>query len=328
MIGGVIGTNAGGNRVLRWGMMRDMVIGLEAVLADGTVVSSLTKMLKDNAGYHWKHLLVGSEGTLGIVTRAVLRLRPLPTTRQTALLAAANFEDMIRVMRRLEVSLSGQLSSFELMWGDFYETMTTAQEAQRPRPMATGHGIYALAEAMGGNAQLDGELFMSGLTQLLEEGLLSDAVIAQSEREREALWAVREDLSPGFTPRRPFSSYDVSMAIADMPAFVEAANAALKQAVPDVTVLYYGHAGDGNLHANVSNGTMTAEIKKAFDGAIYGAVSDLGGSISAEHGIGTDRMGYIGLTRTAQELDLMRTIKRAIDPHGILNPGKVFAMDG
>ena len=119
MIGGVIGTNAGGNRVLRWGMMRDMVLGLEAVLADGTIVRSLTKMLKDNAGYNWKHLLIGSEGTLGIVTRAVLRLRPLPTTRQTALIAGDSFEAMIGVLRNLEVTLSGRLSSFELMWGDF-----------------------------------------------------------------------------------------------------------------------------------------------------------------------------------------------------------------
>ncbi len=327
MIGGTIGTNAGGNRVVRWGMMRDMVIGLEAVLADGTVVSSLTKMLKDNAGYHWKHLLIGSEGTLGIVTRAVLRLRPLPTTRQTALVAAPGFEQMIRVMRRLEVSLSGQLSSFELMWADFYETLTTAQLPQRPRPMPSGYGIYALVEAMGGNEALDGQMFEQALAVLMEEGLLSDAVIAQSDQQREALWAVREDLSPGFTPRRPFVAYDVSMAIADMPAFVDLALANLKQAVPDATSLFYGHAGDGNLHANVSNGTMDAATKAAFDTAIFRAVSSFGGSISAEHGIGMDRLPYIGMTRTAEELDLMRTIKRAIDPKGILNPGKVFTMD-
>ncbi len=327
MIGGVIGTNAGGNRVVRWGMMRDMVIGLEAVLADGTVVSSLTKMLKDNAGYHWKHLLIGSEGTLGIVTRAVLRLRPLPTTRQTALVAAPGFEEMIRVMRRLEVSLSGQLSSFELMWDDFYETLTEAQLPQRPRPMPAGYGIYALVEAMGGNEALDTQMFEGALATLMEEGLLSDAVIAQSDQQRDALWAVREDLSPGFTPRRPFTAYDVSMAIADMPAFVEAARANLAEAAPDATALFYGHAGDGNLHANVSNGRMDADIKQAFDLAIYRAVSALGGSISAEHGIGMDRLPYIGMTRSPVELDLMRTIKRALDPAGILNPGKVFAMD-
>jgi FAD/FMN-containing dehydrogenase len=328
MIGGVIGTNAGGNRVVRWGMMRDMVIGLEAVLADGTVVSSLTRMLKDNAGYHWKHLLIGSEGTLGVVTRAVLRLRPLPTTRQTALIAAPGFEAMIRVMRRLEVALSGQLSSFELMWADFYAAMTEAQLPQRPRPMATGHGIYALVEAMGGNMGLDGQMFEGALADLLEEGLVSDAVIAQSDQQREALWAVREDLSPGFTPRRPFTAYDVSMAIADMPAFVELALANLKQAVPDATALFYGHAGDGNLHANVSNGRMDEDTKRTFDTAIYRAVSDLGGSISAEHGIGQDRLPYIGMTRKPEELALMRTIKRALDPKGLLNPGKVFAMEG
>ena len=234
---------------------------------------------------------------------------------------------MIRVMRRLEVSLSGQLSSFELMWADFYAAMTEAQLPSRPRPMANGYGIYALVEAMGGNAALDGQMFEQALAALMEEGLLSDAVIAQSDQQREALWAVREDLSPGFTPRRPFTAYDVSMAIADMPAFVDLALANLKQAAPDATALFYGHAGDGNLHANVSNGRMDAEIKQAFDLAIYRAVSDLGGSISAEHGIGIDRLPYIGMTRTPEELDLMRTLKHAIDPRGILNPGKVFTMD-
>jgi FAD/FMN-containing dehydrogenase len=214
------------------------------------------------------------------------------------------------------------------MWADFYETLTEAQLPSRPRPMATGHGIYALVEAMGGNAELDGQMFEGALASLMEEGLLSDAVIAQSDQQREALWAVREDLSPGFTPRRPFTAYDVSMAIADMPRFVDAALANLKEAAPDATALFYGHAGDGNLHANVSNGKMDESIKRTFDTAIYRAVSDLGGSISAEHGIGMDRLSYIGMTRSSEELALMRTIKRAIDPKGILNPGKVFEMEG
>jgi FAD/FMN-containing dehydrogenase len=171
-------------------------------------------------------------------------------------------------------------------------------------------------------------MFEGALAALMEEGLLADAVIAQSDQQREALWAVREDLSPGFTPRRPFTAYDVSMAIARMPAFVELALANLKQVAPDATALFYGHAGDGNLHANVSNGRMDARIKADFDTAIYRAVSDLGGSISAEHGIGLDRLPYIGMTRTAEELALMRTIKRALDPKGLLNPGKVFGMEG
>jgi FAD/FMN-containing dehydrogenase len=324
MIGGVIGTNAGGNRVVRWGMMRDMVIGLEAVLADGTIVSSLTKMLKDNAGYHWKHLLVGSEGTLGIVTKAVLRLRPLPTTRQTALIATRRFEDMIAAMRRLERELSGQLSSFELMWGDFYEVMSTAHLEKWSRPMATGHTLYALVEAMGGNEELDTELFTGSLTRMLEEGLIEDAVIAQSGRERDGLWALRDDLLPGLGPLMPFVSYDVSMAIADMPAFVEAATAALKKTYPEVNILYYGHAGDGNLHATVSLGRLDEEIKRRCNDAVFGAVRDVGGSISAEHGIGMDRMPWLDWTRSESELALMRSIKQAIDPKGILNPGKLL----
>jgi FAD/FMN-containing dehydrogenase len=324
MVGGVIGTNAGGNRVVRWGMMRDMVIGLEAVLADGTIVSSLTKMLKDNAGYHWKHLLVGSEGTLGIVTKAVLRLRPLPTTRQTALIAAKSFEDMIVVLRRLERELSGQMSSFELMWGPFYEAISGAQLDQRPRPMATGHEIYALVEAMGGNEELDTELFNGALAGLLDESVIEDAVIAQSGRERDGLWALRDDLVGGLEPMKPFVSYDVSMAVADMPGFVKAATAALKQAYPDVRILFYGHAGDGNLHANVSIGRLDEEVKCGFNDAVFGAVRDLGGSISAEHGIGMDRMDWLDWTRSDSELALMRTIKQAIDPKNILNPGKLL----
>lgn len=325
-IGGVIGTNAGGNRVLRWGMMRDMVIGLEAVLADGTVVSSLTKMLKDNAGYSWKHLLIGSEGTLGIVTRAVLRLRPLPTSQQTALIAAASFEDAITVLRRLEVGLSGRLSSFELMWGSFFAAMTEAQLFQRPRPMQVGHNFYALVEAMGGDAGADNEGFEQALMTLIEEGLVADAVIAQSEREREAIWAVREDMSPGLAGLRPFASYDVSMGIGDMPAFVAEAEKNLAASHPEATTLFYGHAGDGNLHAIVSAGRMDPGLQRDFDVAIFDAVRTVGGSIAAEHGVGMSRAPYLAWTRSESEIALMRTLKKALDPHGLLNPGKLLGV--
>ena len=150
-IGGCIAANAGGNRVLRWGMMRDMVIGLEVVLADGTIVSSLTKMIKDNAGFAWKHLMIGSEGTLGVITRAVLRLRPAPVSEQTALVALPSFEAVTSLLRNLEVGLGGQLSSFELMWSEFYEAMTEAQLPARARPMELGHPFYALVEMLGGD---------------------------------------------------------------------------------------------------------------------------------------------------------------------------------
>jgi FAD/FMN-containing dehydrogenase len=323
-IGGVIAANAGGNRVLRWGMMRDMVLGLEAVLADGTVVTSLGKMLKDNAGYNWKHLLIGSEGTLGVVTRAVLRLRPQPTTRQTALLAMASFEDAVAVLHRLDVAFSGRLSSFELMWREFFVRMTEAQLDRRPRPMPPDHAIYALVEAMGGDAEGDAAQFERGLAALLEGGLVQDAVIAQSERESEALWAVREDMQGGLVPLRPFVAYDVGMGLKDMPRFVEAAEAGLRARFPKIDILFYGHAGDGNLHAVLSVGAMDEAIQRAFDDTVYDAVREVGGSIAAEHGIGVSRARYLPWTRSPAELALMRQLKQALDPRDILNRGKLL----
>lgn len=325
MIGGVIATNAGGNRVVRWGMMRDMVIGLEAVLADGTVVSSLTKMLKDNAGYNWKHLMIGSEGTLGVVTRAVLRLRPLPTSSQTAILALDSFEDVITVLRRLEAGLSGRLSSFELMWENFYDCISEANLPRRPRPLPLGSPFYALVEALGSNAEDDAAQFQRELGKVLEDGLITDAVIANSEREREGLWAVREELEAGLATYRPFYSFDVSMALADMPKFSVAATANLKQVYPDARVMFYGHAGDGNLHAIVCVGQSGPAIQRAIDTAIFDAVRDVGGSIAAEHGIGQSRAPFLSWTRSAEELMLMKTLKHALDPKHILNPGKVLS---
>jgi len=325
-IGGVIATNAGGNRVVRWGMMRDMVIGLEAVLADGSVVSSLTKALKDNAGYNWKHLLIGSEGTLGVITRAVLRLRPLPVTSQTALVAATSFEAAIRLLRRLEAGFSGRLSSFELMWDDFYGPMTEATLAVRPRPLPVGYPFYVLIEAMGDDPEADAAQFERALSRALEDGLAADAVIAGSERERQALWAIREDLGPGFAPLRPFFSYDVSMAIADMPAFVEAARGNLVAAYPAIQTRFYGHAGDGNLHAVISVGASDAETQRRLDEAVFGAVRSVGGSIAAEHGIGLSRAAYLGWTRSKEEIALMRLLKTALDPRDILNPGKLLSV--
>ncbi len=326
VIGGVIGTNAGGNRVLRWGMMRDMVIGLEAVLADGTVVSSLTKMLKDNAGYNWKHLLIGSEGTLGIVTRAVLRLRPLPTTCQTALLALDDFGACMRVLRELGTTLSGRLSSYELMWEDFYSRMSESQPDGGPRPLPLGYPYYALVEAMGGDAEGDDAQFERALGQLLEEGVVADAVLARSGRERQALWNIREEMQLGLAPMRPFRSYDVSMGQSDMPAFVAAAKRNLDAAYPNVESIFYGHVGDGNLHAVVTIGEMNPGIADALDSCIYRAVQAVHGSISAEHGIGVGRLPYIGMTRSPEELQLMRTLKQALDPLNLLNPGKMVTL--
>lgn len=323
-IGGVISTNAGGTRVLRWGMMRDMVLGLQAVLADGTVVSSLGKSLKDNAGYDWKHLLIGTEGTLGIVTQAVLRLRPAPRSTQTALVATGTVGDAARILRYLQGRLGGQLSSFELMWRNFYEFVTEAQLAKRPRPLPAEHGMYILIETLGDDEESDGMIFNQGLEHLFDEGLLADAVIAQSDRQRQDLWAARDDLLEPMALLKPRFAFDVSMAISAMERFVADVEAEIRASLPEAIVMFYGHGGDGNLHVTVGPGTDDRQAESLVAQAVYESVGAVGGSVSAEHGIGRYKKAYISFTRSPTELQLMRTIKQALDPAGILNPGKVI----
>jgi FAD/FMN-containing dehydrogenase len=321
-IGGTISTNAGGVRVLRWGMMRDMVLGLEAVLADGTIVSTMGKSLKDNAGYDWKQLMIGSEGTLGVVTRAVLRLRPNPRSAQTAMVAAASVEDVGTILRFLQARLAGRLSSFELMWRIFYEFVTERQRDKRLPPMPGGSAIYILIEALGDDEEADSTSFAAALEHLFEQKLISDAVIAQSERQRAELWATRDDLIDVMAEIRPRYAYDVSMALSDMAAFVSDTEAKVEAALPGATVMFYGHGGDGNLHVVVGPGDVPGGYDRA-NNAVYSATQAVGGSVSAEHGIGTYKKAYIGLTRSPAELALMRRLKRALDPDNILNPGKV-----
>jgi FAD/FMN-containing dehydrogenase len=322
-IGGNIATNAGGMRVLRWGMMRDMVIGLEVVLADGSIVSSLTKALKDNAGYPWKQIFVGSEGTLGVVTRAVLRLRPAPTTAQTAVVALSGFEAAAQFLRDLQARLSGRLSTFELMWPDFYERVSEAQLPKRPRPLPCGAPMYVLIEALGNDPRRDVKAFEEALAEAVDEGVALDAVIARSERDRQNLIAVRDELGEAFAPLRPIIVFDVSMALADMPRFVEEADAGVRALYPEAVILHYGHAGDGNLHLVISVGEGGEAVEHAVQTAVFTAVRAVGGSISAEHGVGLERLPFIGWTRTPEELALMRTLKAALDPKNLMNPGKV-----
>jgi FAD/FMN-containing dehydrogenase len=323
-IGGVISTNAGGVRAIRWGLARDMVLGLEAVLADGTIVTGLKKTIKDNAGYDWKHLLIGSEGTLGVVTRATLRLRPMPRTTLTALIATDDFAKVFELLRDLDLDLGGQLTSFEVMWGHFYRVITEGNRAKRPPPMAAGHPFYVLVEAMGGDVENDPEQFQAALAAALDRGQATDVVIAQSGRERDDLWAVREDLGEVMGTMWPMFAFDVSCALSDMPATAECVTAALLAEYPDAQILTYGHAGDGNLHIVVGVGDGGKEAEHRVDMAIYNAIQAVGGSISAEHGIGITKRDHLHFSRSEAEIALMWTLKRALDPRGILNPGKVL----
>ena len=324
-IGGVLSTNAGGNRVIRYGMAREMVLGLEAVLADGTVISSMNHLIKNNAGYDLKQLFIGSEGTLGVITRAVIRLRPLPTSQDTAFAGVAQFADLPRLLRHMERGLAGSLSAFEVMWREYYDLVTSPPALGRP-PLAGRHPFYVLIEAQGADQAADSARFEAVLMDALEQGLIADAALAKSQSERNAMWELRDDISQ--TARHwPIFTFDVSLKIADMEAYVAEVRAALMAGWPDkATLTVFGHLGDGNLHLVVGVGSRAKETKTAVEAIVYGAVRARGGSISAEHGVGLEKRAYLGWSRTPPEVALMRTLKAALDPRNILNPGKVLAV--
>lgn len=321
-IGGNIATNAGGNRVIRYGMMRELVLGLEAVLADGTVVSSLNRLIKNNAGYDLKQLFIGSEGTLGIVTQAVLRLRPKPASQNVALLAVASFDRLPRILRDAEKGLSGTLSAFEVMWEDFYRLVTTPP-AQGLPPLPHGHPYYVLVEALGGDQADDSARFERVLAAQLETGHVADAVIAKSKAECGRLWSLRDDVVQ-VVRNAPVFAFDVSLRIGEMEGFVREVREALMRRSPTATLMVFGHLGDGNLHLIPGIGSGDGEARKAVENIIYGALKKRCGSISAEHGIGLEKREYLSNSRNPEEIALMRTLKQALDPRNILNPGKIF----
>jgi FAD/FMN-containing dehydrogenase len=321
-IGGNISTNAGGMRVVRYGMMRSLVLGIEAVLADGTVLGSLNRMLKNNAGYDLKQLFIGTEGTLGVVTRADLRLVARPRSHGTAFVACPDFNSVVGLLGILDAGLGGQLSAFEVMWPEFYELTTTAPAVNTPI-LAYGQGLYVLIESLGADPGSDAERLERVLGQAFEQGLVADAVIAKSDLERRAMWAPREDV---FQTRRygPTHNFDVSMAIADMPGYLDAVRRGLAECAPGARLIVFGHIADGNLHIVVAAGEAHEATFTAVERCVYEPLRAISGSISAEHGIGLERKEYLGISRSAPEIATMRALKVALDPRGILNPGKVF----
>ncbi|MEQ8485731.1 MAG: FAD-binding oxidoreductase [Pseudomonadales bacterium] len=317
-IGGNISTNAGGNRVIRYGMTRDMVLGLEAVLADGTVVSSMNQMIKNNAGYDLKQLFIGSEGTLGVVTRAVLRLREIPKHQSTLFVAVDDFDRLPAFLKHMDSALGGTLSAFEVMWSEFYALVTTAPAQNQP-PLSQAYPYYVLVEAMGA----DEALVEAALTEAYERSLICDAVLAQSEAQRRQLWAMRDDVAQCFRDG-PTIAFDVSLKISDMRGYVDEVRSRLAEAVGEHRCYVFGHLGDGNLHLVVGPGKINAEVRHRVESCVYEPLRAIGGSVSAEHGVGLEKKPYLTICRSPEEIALMRTLKRALDPKGILNPGKIF----
>lgn len=324
-IGGNISTNAGGNRVLRYGMARDLVLGVEAVLADGTVIDALRKVIKNNSGYDIRQLFIGAEGTLGIVTAVVLRLFPKPKSNCTGICAVDDYAGVLELLRRARAGFGSLLSAFEVMWPDFYRLGTVA--LGRKPPLEMGHGVYVLIETLGTDPDADQTRYESVIGDAIEAGVVKDAVIAQSQREATELWSVRD--SPGEWQKAahwPQLGFDVSVPTGEIGPLADEIAAALKRRWPQLFVVFFGHVADGNLHVSVRmSGHDVPELD--IENEVYGIVAQRRGSISAEHGIGSLKIPFLHFSRSEAELSLMRAIKRAMDPKGILNPGKLFTSD-
>lgn len=318
-IGGNVATNAGGINVIRHGMMRELVLGLEVVLADGTVLSSMNRMLKNNAGYDLKQLFIGSEGTLGIVTRTVLRLKAPSPAQSTALVALKNFAAVTTLLQRASQRSAGLLQAFELMWGNYFAAVT--EPGWHRAPMARTHAFYVLLEI--GDVAPDSDVLMTLLEESLGDGTVEDAIIPKSEAERRALWAIREDFE-AITRRSPCFLYDVSLPIRDMAAYVDTVRTALQARWPQGDSFVLGHIGDGNLHLFVTPGADAVDLHHAVDAVIYAPLPAIGGSVSAEHGIGLEKKAWLAHSRSATEIALMQQLKKLLDPQALLNRGKIF----
>ena len=316
-IGGNVATNAGGINVLRYGMVRNLILGLEVVLADGTIISSMNQMLKNNTGYDLKQLFIGSEGTLGIITRVVVKLFPIPKSRQTALLATTSFDAVVRLLKVMRSDLAGTLSAYEVMWNNYFNSVTAS--GGHTAPLARDYPYYVLVEAEGAEPEADEARFQRVLEQCFESGDVIDAVLPKSQTERDALWTIRED----FDALLPAYLYDVSLPIKAMHTYVERLDKAFAAWSHAATYVVFGHIADGNLHIFAGPYADGMHHGKC-DEIVYGCLEGLNGSISAEHGIGIEKKAWLGNTRSAAELALMKSLKKLLDPTTLLNPGKMF----
>jgi FAD/FMN-containing dehydrogenase len=321
-IGGNLSTNAGGNRVLRFGMARELVLGLEAVLADGTVINALSKVIKNNAGYDLRQLFIGSEGTLGIITAVVLRLFPKARSVCTSICAVDHYEGVIGLLQRARAGFGPQLTAFEVMWPRFYEVGTIG--LGRKPPLDLGYGAYVLMETMGFDPETDQRHYEELIGAGMEAGVVRDAIIAQSQRETIELWAIRDSSGEWQNSAHwPQLSFDVSVPTGEIGDLAAEIDRMLRGRWPALQTLYFGHVADGNLHVSICMaGHSVPEMD--LEREIYQLVSRRRGSISAEHGIGSLKRDFLHLSRSPEEIALMRTIKKAMDPNGILNPGKIF----
>ena len=330
-IGGNLSTNAGGLAAVRYGVARDLVLGLEVVLADGRVIHGLSSLRKDNTGYDLRHLFVGAEGTLGVITAASLELFPVPRTLETAFVAVPDMAAAVALLARVRAATGDGVTSFEYLPRIAVE-FATRHVPGVVAPLGAVHAAYVLCEVSSARAdpQLR-PLLEDELARCLASGLALDATVAESGAQRDALWKLRESVPEAQRHEGASIKHDVSVPVASLPAFLEQATAAVAGVAPRARLVAYGHVGDGNLHFNLSEpagGDATAgfiESQAAINEAVHECVRRFGGSISAEHGIGRLKRDLLGRYEDPAALATMRAIKHALDPKGILNPGKVLA---
>ncbi len=320
-IGGNAATNAGGINVIRYGMMRNHILGLEVVLADGTIISSMNKVIKNNAGYDLKQLFIGSEGTLGIITKVIIKLEDASNNCQTALVGLDSFSSVVRFLTHMKKSTGSRLTAFEVMWGNYYNAVT--EEGGHNAPMDRDHPYYVITECSGTDPNSDAEIFINTLEKALDENIILDAILPKSESERSAVWTIREGFGP-LLNNAPIFLYDVSLPIKNMETYIDEVQKNVLAAWPNSVCYAIGHIGDGNLHLFILPKEGDQSLHEKSDQIAYGPLKEIGGSVSAEHGIGLEKKAWLTHSRSDTEVALMKTLKQTMDPKGILNPGVIF----
>ncbi len=328
-IGGNLATNAGGTQVLRYGNARELTLGLEVVLASGEIWTGLRALRKDNTGYSLKDLFIGAEGTLGVITAATLKLYPLPVAQMTALAAVPSIAAAVRLLEAARAAAASTLTAFEVMAQvSLQHTVETLPTLRMPLPLA--QPWYVLLELSDAESEAHATATLERiLSAALEAGDIADAAVARSLAEARALWALREGIPEAHAKRGGNVKHDISLPVSSVAEFVESTNAALRSGFAWIEPIVFGHLGDGNLHYNMGTlaGTpidVAFAHEDAINAVVHDAVHARGGSISAEHGLGQLKREAITHYKSAIELDLMRAIKQALDPLGLMNPGKVI----
>jgi FAD/FMN-containing dehydrogenase len=327
-IGGVISTNAGGVNVIRYGNTRDLVLGIEAVLPSGELWNGLKRLRKDNTGYDLKQLFIGGEGTLGLITGAALKLFPAPRERLTAFVGLRSPDAALRLLSRAQGESGGAVTSFELMSRGVLALVLKNISGARD-PLAGSHPWYALVEFSAGREGVLRPMAEELLAAALDACELTDAVIAESEAQAKAFWRLRHSMSEAMKPEGGQAKYDVSVPVASVPAFFAAADASVERICPGARIVAFGHMGDGNIHYDVLQPQAMARTEfeareDAIEQAVYDAIDRFEGSISAEHGVGLARREDIARRKAPAEIAMMRAVKAALDPTGIMNPGKMI----